>query len=60
MKDSLVNRARVEQIDATWKTLLAEILQEGFHGTANLELTISDGTIQRICRTVERIEKLMR
>ena len=37
--------------------LLAEALRRGFFGTAAVELSVQDGTIQHIRRTVERIEK---
>ncbi len=37
--------------------ILAETLRHGFHGTASLELTVHDGTIHYIRRTIERIEK---
>ncbi len=35
-----------------------EVLHSGVHGLAKLELTISDGTIQKISRTIEKIEKV--
>lgn len=36
---------------------LAEALRRGFFGTAAVEFSVQDGTIQHIRRTVERIEK---
>jgi hypothetical protein len=36
---------------------LADALRRGFHGKAALELTINDGTIQHIRRTLERVER---
>jgi hypothetical protein len=37
--------------------ILAEALRRGFFGTAAVELSVQDGTIQHIRRRVERIEK---
>jgi hypothetical protein len=57
LKETPANRTRLARVDATWSAVLDEVLQRGFHGLASIELMIQDGTIQRICRTVERIEK---
>ena len=37
--------------------MLTGVLKHGFHGTAALELTVQDGTIQHIRRKVEQVEK---
>ncbi len=37
--------------------MLAESLQRGFFGTAAVELSVQDGTIQHIRRRIERIER---
>jgi len=33
------------------------VLKRGFHGTAGLEMTVQDGTIQHIRRKVEQVER---
>jgi len=54
---SPVNEKRLTQLQTAWAELLAEALRRGFFGTAAVELSVQDGTIQHIRRTVERIEK---
>ncbi len=51
------NAKKVAQLQAIMAELLAEALRRGFFGTAAVELSVQDGTIQHIRRTVERIEK---
>jgi len=51
------NGKKVAQIEAALRAILAEALRRGFFGTAAIELSIQDGTIQHIRRTVDRIEK---
>lgn len=51
------NAKKVAQLQSLMAELLAEALRRGFFGTAAVELTVQDGTIQHIRRTVERIEK---
>jgi hypothetical protein len=51
------NAKKVAQLQAILAELLAESLRRGFFGTAAVELSVQDGTIQHIRRTVERIEK---
>jgi hypothetical protein len=51
------NAQKVAQLQAVIAEILAEGLRRGFFGTAAVELSINDGTIQHIRRTVERIEK---
>jgi hypothetical protein len=52
-----VNRVKVSRAEALLSEMLAESLRRGFHGTAVLEVSIQDGTIQHIRRRLERIEK---
>jgi len=54
---SPANAKRVAQIEAALAELLAQALQRGFFGTAAIELSVQDGTIQHIRRTVDRIER---
>jgi hypothetical protein len=51
------NAKKVAQLQTIVAELLAEALRRGFFGTAMVELSVQDGTIQHIRRTVERIEK---
>jgi len=51
------NVKKVTQLEAALADMLVEILQHGFFGTAAVELSVQDGTIQNIRRRVERIEK---
>jgi hypothetical protein len=51
------NAKKVAQLQTAVAELLAEALRRGFFGTASVEMSIQDGTIQHIRRTVERVEK---
>ena len=52
-----VNQQKVAQLQEAVGELLAQVLKQGFFGTAGVELSIQDGTIQTIRRTMERIER---
>ncbi len=51
------NVKKVTQLESAVAEMLAEVLRRGFFGTAAVELSIQDGTIQHIRRRMERIEK---
>jgi hypothetical protein len=51
------NAKKVAQLQAIMAEILAESLRRGFFGTAAVEVSVQDGTIQHIRRTVERIER---
>lgn len=51
------NKQRLRQAETAWDELLAAVLRRGFHGTASLEVSVQDGTIQHLRRKVEQIEK---
>ena len=51
------NRGKIAQAAQAWQRLLDETLQRGFHGPANIEISVQDGTIQHIRRRVEQIER---
>ena len=51
------NVKKVAQLEAALAELLGETLKRGFHGTASVELSVQDGTIQHIRRRVERVER---
>lgn len=55
--ESLVNQRKLARVEEAWQTALNEVLRAGFNGMATIQLTIQDGTIQRIARSVERFEK---
>jgi hypothetical protein len=52
-----VNAKKVAQLQSILAEMLSESLRRGFFGTTGIELSVQDGTIQHIRRTVERIEK---
>ncbi len=54
---TLANREKLLRLQEVWDRLLDEVLQHGVHGTASVELILSNGTIQRITRRVERFER---
>jgi hypothetical protein len=45
------------RVDESWQAVMSEVLKRGFHGRANVEVHIADGTIHRVTRVVERVEK---
>ena len=51
------NQKKVAQLEAAVQQILSEILQRGFHGSAQIALSVQDGTVQHIRRVVERIER---
>ena len=51
------NAKKVAQLESALAQILAETLKRGFFGTAAIELSVQDGTIQHVRRRVERIEK---
>ena len=51
------NAKKVAQLQSIMAELLVEAMRRGFFGTAAIELSVQDGTIQHIRRTVERIER---
>lgn len=57
LNETPANRRKTAQLLASLEEMLAEVLRRGFHGRAEVELSIQDGTIQQICRRVERIDR---
>lgn len=51
------NQQKMERIRSAMTEMLDEVLKRGFHGTATLELTVQDGTIQHIRRKMEQVER---
>lgn len=60
LKKSSANQNMLVRVEAALLATMTEVLKQGFFGTARLELRISDGTIQAITSSVERIEKRVR
>ncbi len=56
-EESPSNVKKVAQLESALAEILAQALRRGFFGTAAVELSVQDGTIQHIRRRVERIEK---
>ncbi len=54
---SPINVKKVAQLESALAEILSHTLQRGFFGTAAVELSVQDGTIQHIRRKVERIER---
>ncbi|HEY4759726.1 MAG TPA: hypothetical protein VIH42_04025 [Thermoguttaceae bacterium] len=51
------NEQKVAQLEKALAEMLAAALKRGFFGTAAVEVSVQDGTIQHIRRKVEQIEK---
>lgn len=56
-RESDANAKKLAQLQAALAELLGAVLRRGFFGTATVELSVQDGTIQHIRRKLERIEK---
>ncbi len=51
------NQKKMSQLRVALGETLSCVLKRGFYGTAGVELTIQDGTIQSIRRKMERVER---
>jgi hypothetical protein len=51
------NAKRLAQLQTALAHILAETLKHGFFGTASIEISVQDGSIQHIRRRVERVER---
>jgi len=51
------NERKVTQLTEAMGKMLVEVLRRGFFGTAGVEVTVQDGTIQSIRRRVEQVER---
>ena len=51
------NSQKLARFQQVWKELLEEVVKHDFYGVATVELKVQDGTIQAVCRKVERVEK---
>jgi len=57
LSETPANQEKTARLMSALSEMLSEVLRRGFHGKAGVELGIQDGTIQYICRKVERIER---
>lgn len=51
------NAKKVAQLEKALADMLAAALKRGFFGTAAVEVSVQDGTIQHIRRKLEQIDK---
>jgi len=51
------NRDKMTQLEAALGEILAEVLRRGFFGSAVVEVSVQDGTIQTIRRKIEQVER---
>jgi len=51
------NTKKLAQLQTALAQVLAEALKRGFFGTAAIELSVQDGTIQHVRRRIERVER---
>jgi hypothetical protein len=57
LTQTATNQTKVARAQAAWDELLAEVLRRNFFGTAAIEISVQDGTIQHFKCRVERIER---
>jgi len=57
LTETPANQQKMSQLRKALGELLAETLRRGFYGTAGVELSVQDGTIQHIRRHVEQIDR---
>jgi hypothetical protein len=55
--DTQGNVKKLARLQSIVAEMLAESLKRGFFGTARIEFTVQDGTIQHIRRMIEQIDK---
>ena len=55
--NTAANKNKIGQMSEAVKEILKEATTRGFYGTAAIEISVSDGTIQWIKRRVERVVK---
>ncbi len=51
------NAKKMLQLKTTLAELLEQVLRRGFFGTAGVQITLQDGTIQHIRCKIDRLEK---
>ncbi len=51
------NVGKVAQVEKAMAELLAQSLKRGFFGNVAVELSVQDGTIQNIRRTLTQVER---
>lgn len=51
------NQTQIARVREIWDGMFHHNLHSGVHGVVKVEVTIQDGTIQKICHATEKIEK---
>ena len=51
------NRSKVQLAESVWREALADVLRRGFFGTAGVDVTVQDGTVQHVRLRVERVHR---
>lgn len=57
LRHTPINRDKILQLERTLSATIADVLRRGFFGSASIEVSVQDGTIQYIRARTERIEK---
>jgi hypothetical protein len=57
LRTTNTNETKLAQTASLWNKTLDVVLQRGFYGTAAIEISVQDGTIQYVRRRLEQIEK---
>lgn len=51
------NRAKLAQLREAMGRILSTALHRGFYGTVSIELTVADGTVQKLTEGIHREER---
>jgi hypothetical protein len=57
LENTTTNQTMLAQAESAWQQVVRQTLRRGFHGSATVELSVQDGTIQHVRRRVEQLEK---
>ena len=57
VKDTTANQRKMSTLQTMLDAIFAEVMVRGFHGAARIEFVVSDGTLQRLSRTIEEVER---
>jgi hypothetical protein len=57
LENTPINQAKLTQADSAWRQVVEQALRRGFHGSAAIELSVQDGTIQNIRRRIEQLDR---
>jgi hypothetical protein len=51
------NERMVVRLEQAVATMLGQVLQRGFHGTAGVEIAVQDGIIQHVRTKTDRLDR---